>query len=63
MPLSTKTSTTAGPSRRATHGRTPVCGCGQDLDAVRGRHCPRCGITPPATTGRGRMSGTASIDL
>jgi hypothetical protein len=21
----------------------PVCGCGQDLDAVAGQHCPRCG--------------------
>jgi hypothetical protein len=27
-------------------GRTAsVCGCGQDLDIVRGRHCPRCGTT------------------
>ena len=23
----------------------PVCNCGQDLDFVRGTHCPRCGIT------------------
>lgn len=23
----------------------PVCGCGQDLDANHGRHCPRCGRT------------------
>jgi hypothetical protein len=44
MPLSTETSTSAGPSRLATHRRVPVCGCGQDLDAVRGRHCPRYGI-------------------
>jgi hypothetical protein len=24
---------------------TPVCRCGQDLDIVRGHHCPRCGVT------------------
>jgi hypothetical protein len=23
----------------------PVCGCGQDLDLVVGRHCPRCGTS------------------
>lgn len=22
----------------------PVCNCGQDLDMVRRRHCPRCGV-------------------
>lgn len=22
---------------------TDVCWCGQDMDCVRGRHCPRCG--------------------
>ena len=27
-----------------TPGHSPdVCWCGQDLDLVRGRHCPRCG--------------------
>ncbi len=24
---------------------TDVCWCGQDMDLVRGRHCPRCGTT------------------
>jgi hypothetical protein len=29
---------------RRTHGGGPgVCWCGQDMDCVRGRHCPRCG--------------------
>ena len=23
----------------------PVCGCGQDLDACTGTHCPRCGTS------------------
>ena len=29
---------------RPTVGQAPdVCWCGQDMDHVRGRHCPRCG--------------------
>lgn len=29
---------------RTTPGGAPdVCWCGQDLDLVQGRHCPRCG--------------------
>jgi hypothetical protein len=27
-----------------TNHTIPVCGCGQDLDRVNGRHCPRCGV-------------------
>jgi hypothetical protein len=50
MPLS-EPSTSAGPSRLATHGRVPVCSCGQDLDGVHGRHCPRCGIALRAAAG------------
>ena len=25
-----------------------VCWCGQDMDCVRGRHCPRCGTARAA---------------
>lgn len=44
MPLSTEASAAAGPSAPAVHSRIPVCICGQDLDIVPQRHCPRCGI-------------------
>jgi len=44
MTLSDKTSCAATLSRLATHGLVPVCSCGQDLDTVRGRNCPRCGV-------------------
>jgi len=27
---------------------TDVCWCGQDMDLVRGRHCPRCGTARAA---------------
>lgn len=27
---------------------TEVCWCGQDMDCVRGRHCPRCGTARAA---------------
>ena len=33
------------PSGRRT---TDVCWCGQDMDHVRGRHCPRCGTARAA---------------
>ena len=29
-------------------GTTEVCWCGQDLDHVRGGHCPRCGTARTA---------------
>lgn len=45
MTFSNETSYVATLSRLATRGRIPVCSCGQDLDAVRGRHCPRCGVS------------------
>jgi hypothetical protein len=32
---------------RVTICTIPVCGCGQDLDAVHGQHCPRCGTSLP----------------
>ena len=37
----------SAPSRRtgrpATDARRELCWCGQDMDVVRGSHCPRCG--------------------
>jgi anaerobic ribonucleoside-triphosphate reductase len=30
---------------------TDVCWCGQDMDRVRGRHCPRCGTARAARFG------------
>lgn len=31
------------PVRPTRGGGSGVCWCGQDMDCVRGRHCPRCG--------------------
>jgi hypothetical protein len=43
--LWTSTREAAGAVVHTTISTLDVCGCGQDLDIVRGTHCPRCGIT------------------
>jgi hypothetical protein len=37
------TSSTRTQVRRPSSATTDVCWCGQDMDLVRGDHCPRCG--------------------
>jgi hypothetical protein len=44
-----KPSTTAG--RPAADARHDLCWCGQDMDLVRGNHCPRCGTMRVARVG------------
>ncbi len=36
---------TPEPAQVVAHLGTSMCGCGQDLDVYRSKHCPRCGIT------------------
>lgn len=45
---SSAASVTTRNRRRGTEMR-PACWCGQDMDAVRGEHCPRCGTLRAGT--------------
>ena len=44
-------SASAGAGRPAADARHDLCWCGQDMDVVRGSHCPRCGTMRVARVG------------
>ena len=44
-------SASARPGRPAPDARHDLCWCGQDMDVVRGSHCPRCGTMRAARVG------------
>ena len=43
--------TSRSTGRPATDTRRELCWCGQDMDVVRGCHCPRCGTMRSARVG------------
>ena len=44
-------SASARAGRPAADARHDLCWCGQDMDVVRGSHCPRCGTMRVARVG------------
>ncbi len=59
--ITTVSDTTVSNTTQAhpTMGHAPaVCWCGQDIDDVRGRHCPRCGTAraPHVVAGLSRLA-------